>query len=64
MTTEMLVRLREAIMFVREATVNNHDGDAPLLSDEELERFEWLTSAMDMELGARLKLVDEIERLR
>jgi hypothetical protein len=63
MTTEMLQRLREAIMFVRDATVNNHDGDAPM-PDKELEQFEWLPSAMDIELGARLKLVDEIERLR
>jgi hypothetical protein len=64
MTTTMLQRLREQIMFVREAVLDNRDGDAPMLPDKELEQFEWLTSAIDVELAARLKLVDEIEALR
>jgi len=55
-----LETLAQANALVRDALL--HGDDQPgILSDAELEQFEWLTAKIEMELTARIMLVDLIE---
>jgi hypothetical protein len=61
MDSGMLEKVAQANALLREAVLDRRDGEPPMLTDEEGEEFEWLTGKIEVELSARLMLVEQID---